>query len=762
MAGNVVSELDLAWQELYAIVRSNPADIAGAATRKHIDVLFAHKQDEHFIEFIKVATANRLKKEVDTFYMSIGCMVMTTSCEQMNDSDQVILHSALSELRVQAKRLADMVGELVKVVNAVCTCTVMDNDFVQRTLHTSIVVHEDFGIFRTALTIVVTTAIGIFYNRIVSEECNHDVSEDVDFVHDGSHSKILLEKYLAIGQIIDYLRLSKQLITPVVVSTLSIYLNKYINRDSIKGCYEESVLPRLYGFVSRICNELLCKIMTADAISISEERIKLLANKELCELRTSEIFDIIATPESEPALRDLKICLEKTAQKPRFVAYAREILRMRLLHPGADTSPILTQYVDAIKSLRVLDPSSQMVHAVCEPVQHALRQREDTIRCIVQSLTDTEGKKGLLSDADPMSHTQLPTSCNDNVISDCENWQPTPLDILGEAKNARTADIMTMLVGIYGSHELFVNEYQLLLSARLLDSLDFQTDDERRNLELLKMRFGETNLHQCEVMLKDIHNSRRINSMVHELLQLDANDVQDKANSQPTSDDVAIDLTIISRLFWPQLKNHTLVLPEKINKWLKLYEKCYSKYKMDRKLDIKSAYGKVDLSLTFEDWSLDVTVLPDQAAIIMCFENEPVLSIDNLATIVGLAPKDVRRRIGFWENLGVLHEVSHGEYKVQETKPTHDQKQRKVFHMGEEIEIDDASDSVAIELQTCWNYIEAMLVQMESLTAENIHMRLQMFFSGDTPPLNRLKIFLEEKVANDVLDFRLGEYYINH
>ena len=76
-----------------------------------------------------------------------------------------------------------------------------------------------------------------------------------------------------------------------------------------------------------------------------------------------------------------------------------------------------------------------------------------------------------------------------------------------------------MLVNIYGSKELFVNEYRTLLSNRLLNPNQFQftydTDKEIRNLELLKLRFGEASLHQCEVMLKDIGDYKRINNLLH-------------------------------------------------------------------------------------------------------------------------------------------------------------------------------------------------------------------------------------------------------
>lgn len=45
----------------------------------------------------------------------------------------------------------------------------------------------------------------------------------------------------------------------------------------------------------------------------------------------------------------------------------------RLLHPGANTSDILTQYVSAIRALHVLDPAGVILEHVCAPVRQYLR-----------------------------------------------------------------------------------------------------------------------------------------------------------------------------------------------------------------------------------------------------------------------------------------------------------------------------------------------------------------------------------------------------
>ena len=71
------------------------------------------------------------------------------------------------------------------------------------------------------------------------------------------------------------------------------------------------------------------------------------------------------------------------------------------------------------------------------------------------------------------------------------------------------------MVNIYGSKDIFVNDYRSLLSNRLLAHCSYDTEKEIRYLELLKLRFGEVPLHQCEVMLKGIGDSRRVNSFLH-------------------------------------------------------------------------------------------------------------------------------------------------------------------------------------------------------------------------------------------------------
>lgn len=47
--------------------------------------------------------------------------------------------------------------------------------------------------------------------------------------------------------------------------------------------------------------------------------------------------------------------------------------RKRLLHPGADTKLILTQYVATIKCLRIIDPPGVLLFKVADPIRRYLR-----------------------------------------------------------------------------------------------------------------------------------------------------------------------------------------------------------------------------------------------------------------------------------------------------------------------------------------------------------------------------------------------------
>ncbi|KAK4811401.1 hypothetical protein QYF61_005050 [Mycteria americana] len=335
-------------------------------------------------------------------------------------------------------------------------------------------------------------------------------------------------------------------------------------------------------------------------------------------MRIEELFSIIRDfPESKPAVEDLKFCLERTNQRQQLLSSLKSALEMRLLHPGVNTSDIITLYISAIKALRELDPSMVILEVACEPIRKYLRTREDTVRQIVAGLTgDAEGSGDLaneLSKADPVTLENGQES--DDDISEPGDWVPDPVDAdPGKSSSKRrSSDIISLLVSIYGSKDLFINEYRTLLADRLLHQFNYSAEREIRNVELLKLRFGEAQMHYCEVMLKDMADSRRINA-----------NIRDEEEKLPEEERPPFSLVavILSSEFWPPLKEEKLELPEQVKEAMEAYSKKYEKLKAMRTLNWKYHLGLVSLDVELADRTLSLSVSPVHAAIILHFQTK--------------------------------------------------------------------------------------------------------------------------------------------
>lgn len=62
-----------------------------------------------------------------------------------------------------------------------------------------------------------------------------------------------------------------------------------------------------------------------------------------------------------------------TILRPSCVLRPVSSNKKRLLHPGADTKDILTQYVSIIRCLRMVDPPGVLLFKVADPIRQYLR-----------------------------------------------------------------------------------------------------------------------------------------------------------------------------------------------------------------------------------------------------------------------------------------------------------------------------------------------------------------------------------------------------
>ena len=277
----------------------------------------------------------------------------------------------------------------------------------------------------------------------------------------------------------------------------------------------------------------------------------------------------------------------------------------------------------------------------------------------------------------------------------------------------------------------------------------FQSPDDYECLD------GEIPLHQCEVMLKDIGDSKRINSLLHTV---------DGGCPELQTQAFPVNALVLSAQFWPQFKNETLELPPEIGEALEVYTKAFQTLKGNRTLVWKPHLGFANIDLEIGDKKVNITVTPVQAAIIFKFQQSPEWNAQQLAASIKVPVSTLRRRITFWQSQGIIVESSPDVFSLVEDgggkKGNAD-----VSSIAINME-DDPEDSVTAssadqreeEFEMFWSYIVGMLTNLESMPLDRIFQTLRLFASAVECDIEELRAFLDTKVRQHKLAFSGGQY----
>ncbi|KAF9442428.1 hypothetical protein P691DRAFT_714426 [Macrolepiota fuliginosa MF-IS2] len=578
---------------------------------------------------------------------------------------------------------------------------------------------------------------------------------------------------------------------------------EFIEQHVLEACtgeWSRPMLVELRDWMSDKVVPWMVLIYARGAANADEARVMLQGvgsrfdfhiNKTLCDLRTREIFDIIIDfPESSGALYDLRDCLQRVDQRPALVKALRQANRKRLLHPGADTKLILSQYVATIKCLRLIDPPGVLLFKVADPIRRYLRDRPDTIRCIVANLVgdDSDSPDSLLDDTlDPSgtggvggsgtggNNGQLlvnPATLVDDYSD--PNWDPEPIDAGPEFRANKPGDVLSTLVSIYDSQDLFVKELQVLLAQRLLSipiSSSDQTSNaeivekiekERRNVEILKLRFGEAALGVCEVMLRDMTDSRRID-----------------AHIQGVQENV-VHPTIISQHFWPALESSSLSMPGQFSALQQTYSTAFNTFKPDKRLKFLPHLGTITLHLELEDRDLEVTVPPLEAAFIELFAEKNTWSLEQLMEGVGGVDRgSALKALLTWIDHGVVEECvdeeREGLFRLVEVvkEKGEDEGAGGLARQGVAAQVQaqeaggagvqpaaSAQQQQAEQMRVYWKFIEGMLTNLGGLPIDRIQSMLR-FAPGYDQTVEQLSLFLEAARREGVVVCREGVWKLN-
>jgi len=600
-------------------------------------------------------------------------------------------------------------------------------------------------------------------------------------------------------------------LTKILHRALYQTIHKYVAKK-ITGIYDQdatNLFNDLLDWKTKVLMPLLQQILCCSESSTGQEintsptththththtllqeynhKLKQTISECYCTIRSNEIFDIIADyPDSLPSVIDLNLALCQAQKVSTIVHALKQAFRKRLLHPGAQSGQILQVYMNTIKVMRVFDPSDCLLDTVAEDVRAYLRGRSDTVRCIITSLTDDESESDLYEelqrhDAVPLDQAQY-DSDDDDEPPDMNHWNPAPSQYYQRISGAmsknsvpdtdRNADLLAMLVRIYGSNDLFVDEYRIMLADKLLANVDFDTDREVHNLELLKLRFGETSMRQCEIMIKDMDDSKRIATNVHSTLE-GKYSKGEGAGSAAGGDNPVVDAAIISHIFWPPLQKESMKNHPRIQTQLDEFSDEYAKYKNPRKLVWFQQLGQVQIELEViehdgEISTKEFTCSPLHATLISHFEdNDGCWTARGLSNETGVAEDIIKKKIGYWVTNNVV-KIVRGSRNIETTYELasyHDASadDGDEFYDEDEGIVVSLSGQEEEEWEAYESYIAGMLSNLGQLPLDRIHNMLKTFVTGSDHKYNKtpqqLQIFLQQLCKGDKLEFGADGMY---
>lgn len=356
------------------------------------------------------------------------------------------------------------------------------------------------------------------------------------------------------------------------------------------------------------------------------------------------------------------------------------------------------------------------------------------------------------------------------------NWAPDPVDAGPEFRRSKGLDVVGSLISLWDSKEVWTKEVQAVLASRLLGTGEWIFEKEVRTIELLKLRFGETAMQGCDVMLKDIADSKRADTHIRSGEGLHKNDPDEEEDAPE------LHTKILSRLFWPTLKEEQFKLPEEIHVLQQRYETGFEKLKTKRKLTWVHSVGTVDIELELEDRIVQV---PDattwQAAVIYEFDENKggaEWTIKELAERLDMDEGLVKRAVAFWCSKEVLRDSGNGVFVVIESMAEYeeiiDQEGIRGVEASSDMDRgmgsgmdngmqgveDEISDEKKEMQKVVTPFIEAMLTNGGPKPLEQISMVLTMLVAGFNWGAEELTEFLNTMRTQAKLEYEGGAWKI--
>jgi anaphase-promoting complex subunit 2 len=275
-------------------------------------------------------------------------------------------------------------------------------------------------------------------------------------------------------------------------------------------------------------------------------------------------------------------------------------------------------------------------------------------------------------------------------------------------------------------------------------------------------------MHQCEIMVKDMADSRRVNLLIQ---QKKLKENQPVGDSKPDAANESFSSTIVSRHFWPPFKGEEVELHENLRGMYDDFSRGYSALKAPRSLEWKTQLGFVELEIEIGGVTREFSVTPSLATVLLHFKDNKTRSVEELCDLMKVESgeeKVVKSYISYWVGHGVIEESTPGHYSQVKVLTTEVEKRSSsavVVDAGDAENVQKAKEAeLAAEMKIYESYIVGMLRNFSTLPVDRIHDMLKMFVSTGEHKYDKkigdLQLFLnqlcaEEKIETDGVSFSL-------
>jgi anaphase-promoting complex subunit 2 len=343
-------------------------------------------------------------------------------------------------------------------------------------------------------------------------------------------------------------------------------------------------------------------------------------------------------------------------------------LTNRLLIPGAHTKDILKMYLRLYKFMLTLvngNPGTagiglDVLSRLSELIILYLNRRRDVVKCVVSAILGDD----VLEEEDEyqVELEFLTTSDDDGPFTQEDlNWNPPPLrpsSFINAVSSSRNA--VSLLVGVFGGREKFLAQYKQMLASKLLNLNGYDCEKEIQSLELMKLKFGDFDLNDAQIMVRDVIISRRINTQIHDLV----------SNVEFNG----LSCLILSKHYWPSnsnsigrnqdLMNPNLLFPEILDSLMEKYKQKFIQLKPNQKLEFKKHLGLVTINVeTNTNQQKEFSVSPVHVAVLSCLESDQTVTTDDIVKKLSSTYEETKKILQFWVSHSIIREIAVNTYQ---------------------------------------------------------------------------------------------------